>query len=176
MFSVLLVSTLLALGGSMLGATSIASASPRPVSCDTCTAPGGATGVLGKHFTRYCVKSFKPGSTVTVTNETTGKSVTTTVDGNGAGCVRLPIKRECKALTQHFSATGTGANGKPATVGSVVTAPATASLCSSTSAGVLPFTGADNVGKDVLVGLALISIGGVAIAFARRPRRIVAAG
>jgi hypothetical protein len=161
-FGTLLLATLLGVAGSML-TVGAASAAPRLVMSGSATPPGhpgGSVGVLGEHFVRFCVKNFKAGTPVKVVNQTTGESVTIHAGSSGKGCAQVPIKRACQALTQTIVATGTGADGKPTTVKQTVTAPATSGLCQSSSGGTLPFTGSDLIIPGVIVGLALIGVGG----------------
>lgn len=163
-FSTLLIAVLFAFTAGLLGASPAAAGSSAP--------PPGATGsvgVLGEHFVKYCVKHFKPGSDVTVTNTTTGASVTIHTNSKGAGCTQVPIKRACKALTEKIVATGTGANGKPATVHSTINVPATKSLCNSSSGGTLPFTGSEIIISGLILGVLLIA-GGTALTVVRRRR------
>jgi hypothetical protein len=170
-FSTLLLATLLGVAGSMLAAGA-ATAAPRPVTAGS-TPPGvpsGSVGVLGEHFVRFCVKNFKPNSPVKVVNETSGATVTIHTNSKGSGCVEVPLVRACKAVTQTIVATGTGADGTPATVKETVTAPATPSLCSSTSGGTLPFTGSSIIIPGIIIGLVLIVVGTGTVVVVRRRR------
>jgi hypothetical protein len=130
--------------------------------------------VLGTKFDGFCVKNFKPNSTVTVVNQLTGATVKIQTDSKGAGCADVPLKRACQAVTQKIVATGVDASGKPATVSALVRAPASPSLCSgrqvsSSSGGTLPFTGA-NIATMVAVGLVLLGTGSVVVMSVRRRR------
>jgi hypothetical protein len=162
-FSALMLAVLVGIAGSALAAGA-ATAAPRPVFGGSQTPggdPGASVGVLGEHFVKFCVKNFKPGSTVKVVNTTTGATVTIHVGPNGKGCANVPIKRACKAVTQTIVATGTGANGQPTTVKQTVTAPATKSLCGTgvLGSGTLPFTGSDIIIPGIIIGLVLIATG-----------------
>jgi hypothetical protein len=169
-FSTLLLATLLAAAGSMLS-VGAASAAPRPITAGSATpgAPGGTVQVLGEHFIRDCVKNFKPHSTVTVVNESNGATVKIHTDGKGNGCASLPLKHACQALTQQLVATGIGSDGKPATVRQTMTAPATKSLCRTSSGGTLPFTGSNIIVPGVIIGVVLIVVG-AAMSVVRRRR------
>lgn len=169
----------------LLGTTGIvtgidqAGAITRPIAAGSSPGnpPSGGTKVLGAKFDGFCVKNFKPNSTVTVVNQLTGTSVKIQTNAKGAGCANVPLKRACNAVTQKLVATGVGANGKPATVSAIVRAPATASLCSGrqistspgNSGGTLPFTGA-NIAIMVAIGLILIGIGSAVVMSVRRRR------
>lgn len=175
-FSTLFIAVLLGAAASMLGA-GVATAGPHVVMAGSAPGghhPKGAVGVLGENY-RFCVKHFKPHSTVTVTNQLTGKAVYIHTDANGSGCATVPVKRACKAVTQTIVATGTGADGKPATVSQTVTVPATTSLCASgsgrhtSSSGSLPFTGSDIIIPGIIVGVVLIAAG-TAMTIVRRRR------
>jgi hypothetical protein len=169
--STLLMALLLATAGSVLTAGA-ARAAVHPITAGSAPNPGtpvGSVGVLGEHFVKFCVKNFKPNSTVKVVNETTGATVTLHTNSKGKGCTQVPIKRGCKAITQKIVATGTGADGKPATVTQTVTAPPTPSLCESTSGGTLPFTGSDFILPALIVGMVLIGVG-TAMTIVRRRR------
>jgi hypothetical protein len=155
-----------------------ASAVTRPVAAGSSPGqpPGGGTKVLGVKFDGFCVKNFKPFSTVKVTNQLTGQTVYIHTDAKGAGCANVPIKRACHAVSQRIVATGIGQDGKPATVSAMVRAPATPSLCGGTktgshSGGTLPFTGAD-IATMVAVGLVLIGVGTTAVIAVRRRRSL----
>jgi len=163
-FSTALVAVLFAFTAALFaaGPAQAGTSAPQP-------GPTGTVGVLGQHFVKYCVKHFKPHSTVTVTNVTTGATVTIHTNGNGAGCTQVPIKRACKPLTEKIVATGIGADGKPATVHSTVNVPATKSLCNSSSGGTLPFTGSEIIITGVILGVVLI-VGGAALTVVRRRR------
>jgi hypothetical protein len=173
--SALLLAIVMGAAGA-LGAGS-ASAAPRtafadnPGSSTPSGDPGASVGVLGEHFVKFCVKNFKPGTTVKVVNTTTGATTTLHVSQDGKGCTNVPIKRACHAVTQTIVATGTGANGKPATVKQTVTAPATKSLCGEgvLGSGSLPFTGSDIIIPGVIIGLVLIATG-TALTIVRRRR------
>jgi hypothetical protein len=164
-FSTLLIAALLAFTASLFTATAANAGGSAPHQ-----GASGSVGVLGEHFVKYCVKHFKPNSNVTVTNETTGATVTIHTDSQGAGCAEVPIKRECKANTEQIVATGTGADGNPATVRSTITVPATPSLCSSNQGGTLPFTGSNIIIPGAIIGLVLI-IAGTAMTVVRRRRQ-----
>lgn len=170
--------SLLAVFMTAFGAAS-AGAAVRPVQAGSATpgVPTSTVGVMGEGVVRYCVKNYAPDSTVTVTNKLTGKTVTIHTNGKGAGCAEVPIKRGCRAITQTIVASGTDANGDPATSSAVVTAPATPSLCSaagtkhhSSSSGSLAFTGAAGITIMVIIGLLLIGLGTFAVVLGRRRR------
>jgi hypothetical protein len=172
MLSIVVVAASLSL---FLGAAGVdlAAAAPRPVTAGSSPGqpPGGGTKTLGEKFDGFCVRNFKPFSTVKVTNELTGNSVLIHTNAKGDGCASVPIKRACSAVTQRLLATGTGNDGKPATVSAVIRAPATPSLCASrvtkSSGGTLPFTGA-NIALMVAVALLLIGIGTATVVTVRR--------
>jgi hypothetical protein len=168
----LFVVALLGAAASMLSA-GVATAGPHVVMAGSAPNghnPKGAVGVLGENY-QFCVKHFEPHSTVTVTNKLTGKSVEIHTNANGAGCATVPVKRACKAVTQTLVATGTGADGKPATITQTFTVPATASLCSGTtsSGGTLPFTGSSIIIPGIIIGVVLIGAG-TAMTVVRRRR------
>jgi hypothetical protein len=165
-FGVLIAAVLLAGSVGFLTAAPARAAGSAPV-----PGAGGTVGVLGEHFVRYCVKHFKPNSNVTVTNETTGATVTIHTNSKGAGCTEVPIKRACKAMTERITATGIGLDGNPATVHSTITVPATKSLCqgNSSSGGTLPFTGSNFIIPGLIIGIALVVVG-VALNSVRRRR------
>lgn len=168
----LFVAVLLGAAGSLLS-TGVAAAGPHVVmagSAPTGHNPQGAVGILGKNY-RFCVKHFEPNSTVTVTNKLTGATVEIHTDANGAGCATVPVKRACKAVTQSFVATGTGADGNPASVTQTITVPPITSLCSGStnSAGTLPFTGSNIIIPGVIIGVVLIGAG-TAMTVVRRRR------
>jgi hypothetical protein len=142
--------------------------------------PSGGTKVLGEKFDGFCVKNFKPNSTVTVVNELTGAKAQIHTDAKGAGCANVPLKRGCHAISQKLVATGIGNDGKPAKVTAVVRAPALPSLCGgrqvAASGGTLPFTGGRlpftgaNIAIMIAIGLVLIGIGTVVVTTVRRRR------
>jgi len=176
--SVTVIAVLLGLTGIVTGAD-LAGATTRPIAAGSSPGnpPGGGVKVLGEKFDGFCVKNFEPNSTVTVTNQLTGATATIHTDATGAGCANIALKRGCNAITQKLVATGTGNDGKPATVSAIVTAPATPSLCRSVAAsggtvpsgGSLAFTGANIA---IMVAIALILIGaGTAIMITVRRRR-----
>jgi hypothetical protein len=160
-------------------AVGVAGAAPRPVTAGSATpgVPSASIGVLGKHVVRFCVSHYKPNSTVTVVNRTTGSTVTIHTNAKGAGCAEVPIKRACHAVTQTIVATGTGADGTPATTRATVTAPATSSLCraGASSGGVLPFTGSDFILPAIAIAMILI-VGGTGAVTVGRRRRGLALG
>jgi hypothetical protein len=166
---------LLAVLVGMTGAAALASpvsAAPRPIMAGSATpgVPTSTTGVMGEHFVRYCVKGYAPNSTVTVTNELTGATVTIHTNRGGRGCAEVPLKRGCHAISQTIVASGTGADGNPASSTAVVTAPPTHSLCaaSGSKSGSLAFTGSSIIIPALLIGIVLIMIGTAAVAAARR--------
>lgn len=180
----LLLTTLLGVAGSTLGAAAVSATTRMPAAGSaTPGVPTSTTGVMGEHFVRYCVKNYAPDSTVTVTNERTGATVTIHTNGNGAGCAEVPIKRGCRAVRQVIVASGIDANGKPASSRAVVVAPPTPSLCqaaaqhnhgsgagSGTGSGSLAFTGATGIMMMLAIGIVLIIVGSAALAAARRRR------
>ncbi len=189
LLSIALLASLIATGG--MAGLQVASASTRPVLSGSSPGqpPGGGVKAVGEKFDGFCVKNFAPNSTVKVTNTLTGQSVFIHTDANGNGCADVPLKRACGAVTQRIVATGTGNDGKPATVSATVTAPATPSLCaaretspgggtlgtttsrsSSNSGGVLPFTGAD-IAEMVAIALVLIGVGTATVMTVRRRRQ-----
>jgi hypothetical protein len=106
---------------------------------------------------------------VHVTNQTTGQSTTIHSNFKGSGCSQLPVKQACQATTQTIVETGTGPNGKPATVTQTVTSPATSSLCVSSAGSTLPFTGSNIIIPATIIGLVLIGLG-TAMTIVRRRR------
>jgi hypothetical protein len=154
----------------------LAGATARPIAAGSSPGnpPGGGTKVLGEKFDGFCVKNFKPNSTVTVVNQLTGSSVQIHTNAKGAGCADVPLKRACNAVSQKIVATGVDSNGKSATVSAMVRAPATPSLCagvttSASSGGTLPFTGANIA---IMIAIALVLLGsGTAIVMTVRRRR-----
>jgi hypothetical protein len=166
-----------------LGATS-AGAATRPVQAGSATpgVPTSTVGVLGEHGVRYCVKNYAPNTDVTVVNQKTGQTVTIHTNSSGAGCAEVPIERACRAVRQVLVASGTDALGNPASSQSVVTAPATPSLCAASgtkkttasghgsSSGSLAFTGAAGIALMIVVGLLLIGFGTAAVVVGRRRR------
>jgi hypothetical protein len=156
---------LLALLVAMTGAAALASG-----------VPTSTTGVLGEHFVRYCVKNYAPNSTVTVTNELTGATVTIHTNRAGSGCAEVPIKRGCRAITQRIVASGVGANGVAQTSSATVTAPPTRSLCSASgsksgsNSGSLAFTGSGIIIPALLIGIVLIMIGSATVTATRRKK------
>lgn len=179
--STLFIAVLLGVAGSMLS-TGVAAAGPHAVMAGSAPHghnPQGAVGVLGENY-RFCVKHFAPNSTVTVTNELTGKAVAIHTNANGAGCVTVPVKRACTAVTQTFKAVGTAADGTPATVTQTVTVAPTHSLCAGSrgthsSGGTLPFTGSDIIIPGIIIGVVLIAAG-TAMTLVRRRRHEATAG
>lgn len=160
------------------------SAATRPVMDGSATpgVPTSTVGVEGENFVRYCVENYAPNSTVTVTNESTGATRTIHTNHKGAGCTKVPVKRSCRATRQVIVATGTDANGDPATSQAVVTSPPDPRLCSAaakhgssghgssghSSSASLAFTGAAGILFMVLLGVVLIIIGTAAVGTARR--------
>lgn len=167
-FSTFLLVTMLGVAGATFG-VGAASATSIPVKDGSATPnpPGGT--VLAGHHARACVKNFKPGSKVHVVNQTTGQSTTIHSNFKGKGCNSLPVKRACRATSQTIVETGTGANGKPATVTQTVTAPATSSVCVASAGSTLPFTGSNIIIPGTIIGLVLIGLG-TAMTIVRRRR------
>jgi hypothetical protein len=175
---VTVVAVLLSLTGLATGAD-LAGATTRPLAAGSSPGnpPSGGTKVLGEKFDGFCVKNFQPNSTVTVVNQLTGATVKIHTNAKGAGCADVPLKRGCNAVTQKLVATGIGNDGKPATVSALVRAPASPSLCASTSTsssgGTLPFTGA-NIAILVAIGLILLGSGTAVVTTVRRRRQTFA--
>jgi hypothetical protein len=169
-FSTVLLATLLGVAGSMLGMSAASAGNGGDSGSETpITGPGGGTITLPGHGARVCAKGFKPGSTVHVVNQTTGQSTTIHSNFKGRGCNQLPVKPACQATTQTIVETGTGANGKPATVTQTVTSPARSSLCVSSAGSTLPFTGSSIIISGTIIGLVLLGLG-IAMTIVRRHR------
>jgi len=155
-----------------LGVAAAAGSTAAMAGGDTPNPPGGTVQTDPGHGARVCVHGFKPGSTVHVVNQTTGASRTIRSNIKGSGCGSLGVGQACHASTQTLVETGTGTNGKPATVTQTVTAPAVSTLCTAVSAAgaTLPFTGSTIIISGTILGLVLIALGTALLAVRRRRR------
>jgi hypothetical protein len=168
-FGVVLLTTLLGVGGGA-AAMSVASAAPHapqavgsaPGEKPTSYTPGHQT--RGEHFTRYCVKNYKPNSTVKVINKKTGQVVYIHTNSHGAGCVEVPVTTGCQRIVAH----GQNRAGQPAD--SSVQVCVLGEKVHRSSHGALPFTGSNIIIPGLMIGGALLAVGALITILARRRR------
>lgn len=126
----LLVAVLCGAGAAV--ATSPALASVRPAT--TSATPGVPTltvKAVNGDSANVCVENFAPNSTVTVTNTADNSVAVIHTDSTGAGCTNVHLSTSCSAtLHETLVASGTDAEGKPATATAIVDVPPP-STCSS---------------------------------------------
>jgi len=160
--SVLLLTTLLGVGGSLVAVTAASAAGSATPPTPHSTVP--AHQVRGEHFTRYCVNNYKPNSTVTVVNHKTGATYTVHTGSNGAGCTEVKVLPGCQSVV----ASGDNEAGTAAT--SSATVCVLAATATRTSSGALPFTGSNVIVPGTITGVALILIGLLTVFLVRRRR------
>jgi hypothetical protein len=128
---------------------------------------------VSAHTVAYCVSEYAPNSPVAVRDERTGRTVTIRTNNRGSGCTQLPVAPSCgRAAHRPIVATGTGADGNPATSQADAVAPAGRVGCVSSGEGVRagriqPLSG---TGAALLaaVGGVIVGLGVGAVAVWRR--------
>lgn len=130
---VLLLVTMLVGIGSAAG---VSAAVALPAASNTPTVPSSTVQSNGPGSATYCVDNYAPNSTVVIVNQANGATGVIHTDNSGSGCTNIPAKTACDAPTDNtIVATGSGADGTPASSQATYTAPADPSQCVGTGGG-----------------------------------------
>jgi hypothetical protein len=135
--------------------------------------PASVVTPLNAHSVRYCVSSYAPNAVVAVRDERTGRTVTIHTNHLGSGCTDLPVAAICgSASIQTIVATGTGADGNPATSRASDTGPRAQVGCAGEREGAEPGRAQPGSEAALLAVLgAIVGLGAAGVVVWRRRLR-----
>jgi hypothetical protein len=141
----------------------------------TPSVPSSTVKTVTGHGARYCVTHYAPNERVTVRVESAAVAAAIHTNNRGAGCTSVPVSAPC-GHGQVVVATGTGADGNPATSRATVV-PRAGSGCAQgqAAAGSAGQAGSLSGGDAALLGVAgaiMVMLAVVGATVIRRRRRV----